>query len=1266
MSIAEVVARFTADTSGVDMAMKRVNSSINKTAYTMSRAGTMMGVSMGAAGAAVAVGLGVAVKTAMDFEAQIDRVGAISGASGADLQKLRQAALDLGASTSKSATEVAQGMELMAAAGFETNEVIAAMPGVIAAAEASGEDMAVVTEVVTAALNGFKLEASQATHVADVMAMAANRSSASVQDLGYAFKYAAPVAKQLGFSIEELAAMTAVMSDAGIKGEQAGTSLRMSLTRLVKPTAEVKKGLRAIGVSLTDAQGKMKPAPQLLNEIMVAMNGVDGSTRTAAAAQIFGTEAMSGMLAVIDAGPAKLQRLTKAFENSDGAAKRTAKQMKDNLKGALEEMQGALETAAIAIGDALAPAVRKVADWIKNLANGFNGLSDSMKSTIAISAAIGSALAIIGGVVGFIIAGIGAAIPVIVALGSTFWIVIGAITAVIAIVGTLYAHWDKLTAKGNTLGKVILALTFPFSGLVKAIKSIEWAFSESIPEVDRFGNKVSDSTKKALGSYFKLEDGALSSLKRLYWGGDKVTKDSANQIIKNFKEMADQVISGLEQKKGEANKVMGQWFSASAVLPDGREKEILGRINKFYDNEIKEVENGEKRAKEILNKAAKEKRDLTAKEYSELESIMYKFRTKAVENLTKSEQEQKIIWERIANNSSEINARQAADIVKTSKKATDKVIKDAAKVRDEKIAWAIKARDEMGVISDDEAQKLITNAKHQYDETVTKAKDKHRKVVDEAKAQAKEHVNEVNWETGQIKSNWEVVWDSITNGAKSAWDTIKNTIFSSEWWAQKWEDLKNVASEKWTAFTTWLGTKWEEFKSWAGTKWDEIIQGIVAKWESLKQTAIEKWEAIKTWVLQKIESLKQQLLTKWETLKQNAIQKWEELKNWAIQKWEAIKSRVVEKVETMKQQVTNKWEQLKTWVTNKVEALRKNIISKWESIKQWVIDKAQGLKDKVIQKFEELKSKISSKVEEARSRLSSKFTDMVNTAKRKAGDIVTKVIDKIEQLPGKMYDWARNAVEMFADGIMSKIGSVVSAAKSLADKVESYLGFHSPTEKGPASDSDHWAPNFVKMFADGLVAGVPWVEKAANKLVQPLEKAFTKTDKFKEMGVQISKGMTEGIKYGSPAMKRAVEESVNRIAKNDPLVALARSIWKSGNSPLAKYFDGIFSPSEMGWKSGEMHDGDWMNDWIYKIPKEIRGFTAAIGELVATRIDPKQQMDNKWSYWKPGSEGKLERVDRSPIVIQNMHVRSDNDIKAIAVELDKLQNRRLRAKGRVR
>lgn len=326
------------------------------------------------AGLAISGGFAWAVKTGMDFEAQMSRVAAISGATGDQLNELTAVAMRLGSETPKSASEVAKGMELMAAAGFKVNDIIAAMPGVISASVASGEDMARVTEVMTSALNAFHLKASDASKVADVLAQAANDSAADINDMGYAFKYAAPIAYQLGYSIEDLSAAIEIMSNNGIKGEQAGTTLRMGLLRLAAPTKAAKKVMDEYGISIKDAHGKMLPLGQIIDNLRTHLSGLSDSQKAAALQTIFGTEALSGMMTLVNAAPGQFQELKQSLVDSAGASAQMAQQMQNNLKGAVEQLGGAAETAAIQFYNGLSPALK---DVVVRLTDFLNSLSQT-------------------------------------------------------------------------------------------------------------------------------------------------------------------------------------------------------------------------------------------------------------------------------------------------------------------------------------------------------------------------------------------------------------------------------------------------------------------------------------------------------------------------------------------------------------------------------------------------------------------------------------------------------------------------------------------------------------------------------------------------------------------------------------------------------------------------------------------------------------------------------------------------------------------------
>ncbi|KIO60241.1 hypothetical protein B4065_0167 [Caldibacillus thermoamylovorans] len=359
-------ARLLLEAENFKRGMQNARNEMQKTGQSAKKVSTdfdaMQGAVLAVAGG-IAGGIGLAAKKAIDFENQMSRVKAISGANTQEFKALEQAALDLGAQTSKSASEVAVAFEDMAARGFDANQIIAAMPGIISAAEASGSDLALTTDVVTAALNSFKLEASEANRIADIMAVTANESAASVEDLGYAFKYAAPIAKQLGISIEELAAATGIMVDAGLEGSQAGTTLRQALLRLVDPTDEAQEALNKLGVKTTDSQKKFVGLSKILPQFQKGLEGMTDAQKAAALSTIFGTEAVSGMTVLIEAGTEKYEDFTTALKNSAGESKKAADIMKDNVAGAWEEFTGALESAGIKLGKEFLPLFKDVINW---------------------------------------------------------------------------------------------------------------------------------------------------------------------------------------------------------------------------------------------------------------------------------------------------------------------------------------------------------------------------------------------------------------------------------------------------------------------------------------------------------------------------------------------------------------------------------------------------------------------------------------------------------------------------------------------------------------------------------------------------------------------------------------------------------------------------------------------------------------------------------------------------------------------------------------
>lgn len=489
-----------------------------------------------------------AVTTGNDFEKQMSRVQAIAGATKDELTQLTDQAIELGAETSFSASEVASGMENLASAGFTTNEIMKAMPGLLDLAASSGSELATASEIAASAIRGFGLEANQAGHVADVFADAAARTNAQTEDMGEAMKYVAPVAKTVGLSIEETAAAIGIMSDAGVKGSQAGTTLRGGLTRIVKPTKMVRDAMAELGVEFYDSNGKMKSLTEIIKTLQEHTKGLTDETKNQALAQIFGTEALSGMLALVNRGSDELSDMTKSFKNCDGAAEEMADTMLDNTAGAFESLSGSLESAGIAIQKELAPYVKDLAKWIQELVDKFVDLSDEEKQnvirTVALVAAIGPAVKIIG------------------KLGSGIGTAIKDVGLLSQAIGVVKSGAKSTSTEVNTLASVISAMKNPVTLAVTALTALAAATAYVIKkgqELDPEVQKATDNINKMTKAYNESNDAAQQQISAGVAQMDYIQRlreeltqlvDANGKVKDGYKERVDFILGQLNEALG--------------------------------------------------------------------------------------------------------------------------------------------------------------------------------------------------------------------------------------------------------------------------------------------------------------------------------------------------------------------------------------------------------------------------------------------------------------------------------------------------------------------------------------------------------------------------------------------------------------------------------------------------------------------------------------------------------------------------------------------
>lgn len=332
-------------------------------------------------------GVAESVNSFQDFESMMSQVKAISGATGQAFDDLTAKAQEMGATTKFTATESAEAFNYMAMAGWKPQQMIDGISGIMSLAAASGEDLGTTSDIVTDALTAFGLQAGDAGHFADVLAQASANANTNVSMLGESFKYVAPVAGAMNYSVEDTSLALGLMANASIKGSMAGTALKTSLANMAAPTDSMAAAMDKYGISLTDSEGNMKSLRGVIDNLRGSLGGLSETEQTAAASTIFGKEAMAGMLAIINASEEDYNKLSTAIGNSKDAAEGMADTMLDNLKGSFTLMQSAIEGTENAFGKRLSPYLRGIAggitDMMPEITDGINAVMDVADDKIA-------------------------------------------------------------------------------------------------------------------------------------------------------------------------------------------------------------------------------------------------------------------------------------------------------------------------------------------------------------------------------------------------------------------------------------------------------------------------------------------------------------------------------------------------------------------------------------------------------------------------------------------------------------------------------------------------------------------------------------------------------------------------------------------------------------------------------------------------------------------------------------------------------------------
>ena len=572
----------------------------------------------------------------------MDKVAAISGATGEDLERLTEKAKEMGATTMFSATESAEALQYMAMAGWKADQMIAGLPAIMNLAAASGEDLATVSDIVTDDLTAFGLAAEDAGHFADVLAAASSNANTNVSLMGETFKYAGAVAGAMGYDVEDLAVATGLMANAGIKASNAGTALRSVITRMAKPTKESYQAMQDLGISLTDNEGQMYSFMEIMEQMRDGFADLTEAEKAEKAAMLAGKTGMSGLLSIVNASEADFNKLCEAIENCDGAAEEMAATMQDNLKGKVTILQSALEGLGISVYDvfsedlkggveAATEAVERLHDSVENgdIGVSLNKMSDALEDMITAAVDLGEDVLPVlidaftwiidhGGLVAGTMGGI-------LAFKTTMDVATAAVSAFNAVMA---ANPYVLIAAGiAALTGALIGLSSEIESDEERVKRLNDTAAESVKKYDQINEKLDENiqnrenARKSIESEEAASKKLVSELSELQSKTSLTTEEQARQsaIIEQLNQQYPDLNLAIDEQTGKLN------LSTDAILENidallqqakaAAAQEDMANIAKDLYEAEKELADIEKERTDNLNESA----DASRQAYREME-----------------------------------------------------------------------------------------------------------------------------------------------------------------------------------------------------------------------------------------------------------------------------------------------------------------------------------------------------------------------------------------------------------------------------------------------------------------------------------------------------------------------------------------------------------------------------------------------------------------------------------------------------------------------
>ena len=909
--------------------------------------------------APIAAGFGAAMKKSIDFDDTMRKVKATSGATGGEFQQLRDKALEMGAKTKFSASESAEAMNFMALAGWDTKDMLNGIGGVMNLAAASGEDLASVSDIVTDNLTAFGMKAKDSTHFADVLAQTSSKANTDVRGLGEAFKYAAPVAGALGYSVEDTSIAIGLMSNAGIKGEKAGTALRTMFTNLAKPTKAMKEEMDRLGISITDSNGEMLPMRDVMDQLRDKMGGLSKDQQAAAASTIFGKEAMSGALAVINASDEDYKKLTKSIDGSSGAAKRMANEMEGGIGGAMRKMKSAIESLAISLGDALAPMLYKVATWVTKLATKFSNLPSGVQKTITVVGLLAAAIGPLVLVMGMFTSAIGS-------IATT----LGPVMVSIAKAGGLMSFLSgkaSIAAKGlSMLGGASGLLLNPVGLVVAGIAALGTAFVIAYKKSETFRNVV-NGVLEAIKNSFVILWNVLKPIMAAIWDIIKTVfqqiKDAGNEIIQMLSEQFGPAFNDVGNIVKSLQPVFETVMHAIKSVVDF----VMPGIKAMFQNTFNGIKNIVTGALDIILGVVKIFVSLFTGNFklmwSGVKQIFSGF-IKIIVGIFKVSFVGQIIafakgmWTKV-------------------KQIFLNLWKDTKAIFSTLGVWIGKKWQEIKNSVVDKAKRLWSGVKAIWNFLKT--------------GTIKIMASIAVW----LIKKWTAIKKSVVNKAKALWSGVKDA-----WNALKSGTIKIIAS-----VAVWLIKKWLSIKKnvvntvkklWSGVKktWNSLKSGTIKIMASIAVWLIKKWTAIKKSVVNKAKGLWSGVKNTWNSLSRGTRSIFNKVKNFMSNIWRNIKNTTVRYAKSLWTGVRNTFNNLHRGTRNIFNRVKSFMSNTWRSIKNTTVNMAKGLWNSVRRTFNNMNGGLKNII----GKIKGHITGMVKAVK----EGLNKLIGGVNWVAGKL------------------------------------------------------------------------------------------------------------------------------------------------------------------------------------------------------------------------------------------------------------------------